>query len=177
MYLVAHTASDPDRLANPIVAQIHAIDPDTVVYDIRNMQNRLCASLARRRFASTLLGSFAIFAMILAAVGVYGVVSYIVSQNVHEIGIRVALGARSENIVGMVMQQGLSLAGVGIVVGLVGAAALTRLMSSLLFGVSPADWITFLTVAFVLAIVAVGASLIPAVRAINVDPTVALRTD
>ena len=177
LYLVAGTVSDPAGLANPIVAQIHAVDPDVVVYDIHSMQDRLYASLARRRFAGALLGSFAIFAMLLAAIGVYGVIAYMVSQNMHEIGIRMALGARSGSIVGMVLRQGLSLTGAGIVAGLVGAVALTRLMASLLFGVSAVDWITFSTVTLLLALVALGASVIPATRAIKIDPTVALRSD
>ena len=141
------------------------------------MQDRLYASLARRRFAGALLGSFAIFAMLLAAIGVYGVIAYMVSQNMHEIGIRMALGARSGSIVGMVLRQGLSLTGAGIVAGLVGAVALTRLMASLLFGVSAVDGITFSTVTLLLALVALGASVIPATRAIKIDPTIALRSD
>ena len=138
-----------------------------IVYTLRW---RAAVSLALSR-------SFAIFAMLLAAIGVYGVFAYMVSQNRHEIGIRMALGARSGSIVGMVLRQGLSLAGAGIVAGLVGAVALTRLMASLLFGVSAVDWITFSTVTLLLALVALGASVIPATRAIKIDPTVALRSD
>ncbi|HLW76132.1 MAG TPA: FtsX-like permease family protein, partial [Bryobacteraceae bacterium] len=109
--------------------------------------------------------------------GVYGVMSYLVAQNTHEIGIRVALGAESSSILGMVVKQGLSLAGVGIAAGLVGAAALTRVMASLLFGVSALDWITFGSVALMLGMVALCATVIPATRAMTIDPTVALRDD
>jgi hypothetical protein len=128
MYVVARTAGDPAALANPITAQVHAIEPSAVVYDIHTMDDRLYRSLARQRFASVLLSSFAIFAMILASVSVYGVMSYLVAQNTHEIGIRVALGAQSGSILAMVVKQGLSLAGAGILAGLVGAFGLTRVL-------------------------------------------------
>jgi predicted permease len=177
MYVVARTAGEAAALANPITAQVHATEPSAVVYDIRTMDDRLYRSLARRRFASVLLGSFAIFAMILAGVGVYGVMSYLVSQNTHEIGIRVALGAQSGSILAMVLKQGLSLAAVGILAGLAGAFGLTRVMVSLLFGVSALDWVTFALVALLLAIVALAATVIPATRAMSIDPTVALRED
>ena len=177
LYLVARTFSDPAAIANPITAQIHAVDPNVVVYEVRTMQERLYASLARQRFASALLGAFAVFALILAAVGVYGVISYLVSQNAHEIGIRVALGASSGSILGIVVRQGMSLAGLGIAAGLTGALALTRLMGSLLFGVSALDWITFGSVVAALAAIAFGATVVPALRAMNVDPTVALRSE
>jgi putative ABC transport system permease protein len=133
MYLVAHTAKDPAGLANVITAEIHAVDPNVVVYEVRTMQERLYASLARPRFATALLGSFAMFAMLLAAIGVYGVVSYLVTQNTHEIGIRLALGAGTAGVMGMVIRQGLSLAGLGIAGGLIGAVALTRVMTSLFY--------------------------------------------
>src|SRR5262249_31059979 len=160
--------------ANAIVAQIHAVDPNVVVYQIRTMQERLHASLARQRFASTLLGSFAVFAVVLAAIGVYGVVSYLVTQNTHEIGIRVALGAGTGTVIGMVMRQGFGLAAIGIVVGLTGALAFTRVMSSLLFGVSAVDWVTFTSVSLILAVVSLAATVVPASRVTRVDPAVAL---
>ena len=177
MFLAARTASDAARLANPIVAQIHAVDPNVVVYEVRTMQERLYASLARQRFAMTLLSSFALFAMLLAAMGVYGVVSYLVSQNTHEISIRLTLGAQTSTVLGMVVQQGLTLAGAGIVAGLIGAIALTRVMTSLLFGVSALDAITYISVVLILALVALGATVIPASRVIRVDPAVALHQE
>ena len=177
MFLAVHTASDAARLANPIVAQIHAVDPNVVVYEVRTMQERLYASLARQRFAMTLLSSFALFAMLLAAMGVYGVVSYLVSQNTHEISIRLTLGAQTSSVLGMVVQQGLTLAGAGIVAGLIGAIALTRVMTSLLFGVSALDAITYISVVLILALAALGATVIPASRVIRVDPAVALHQE
>jgi ABC-type antimicrobial peptide transport system permease subunit len=153
------------------------VDPDVVVYGIRTMQDRLYDSLARQRFSSTLLGAFAAFALVLAAVGIYGVMSYLVTQSTHDIGVRVALGAQPGNIVGLVVRQGMELAAIGILVGLAGAAALTRVMASLLFGVSATDALTFGAVAALLAAVAFVATVIPARRATRVDPMVALREE
>jgi predicted permease len=177
MYLVARTAGDPAQLSAAMVREIHAVDPDVPVYGVRTMQDRLYASLARQRFASAMLGAFAVFALLLAAVGIYGVMSYLVSQSTHDIGVRVALGAQSGAIVGLVVRQGMELALIGIVAGLVGAGALTRVMSSLLFGVSAQDAITFGAVASILAAVAFAATVIPARRATRVDPMVALREE
>ena len=177
MFLVARTASEPAGLAGAIVREIHAVDPNVVVYDVRTMQDRLHDSLARQRFATTMLGAFAAFALLLAAVGVYGVMSYLVSQSTHDIGVRIALGARPGNILGLVVRQGMDLAAIGIVGGLIGALALTRVMASLLFGVTATDAVTFSAVAVILAVVAFAATVIPARRAIAVDPMVALREE
>jgi putative ABC transport system permease protein len=141
------------------------------------MQDRLYDSLARQRFSSTMLGSFALFALLLAAVGLYGVMSFLVTQSTHDIGILVALGARRENILGMVVRQGMQLTLAGIFAGLIGAAALTRVIAALLFNVSAMDVATFLTVPAVLGLVAFCAMVIPAWRASNVDPIVALRQE
>jgi putative ABC transport system permease protein len=124
-----------------------------------------------------MLSSFALFALLLAAVGLYGVMSYLVTQSTRDIGVRVALGARPGDIVGMVVRQGLQLSAVGIVAGLAAAAALTRVMSSLLFGVSATDIATFSAVPLLLAAVALAATAIPALRATRVDPIVALRDE
>jgi putative ABC transport system permease protein len=124
-----------------------------------------------------MLGAFAAFALLLAAIGVYGVISYLVTQSTHDIGVRVALGARPSQILGLVVRQGALLAAIGIAAGLAGSVALTRLMSSLLFGVSPTDALTFASVAAILAAVVCAASLIPARRATAVDPMVALRDE
>jgi len=177
MYLVARTSSDPAAFAGGIVREIHAVDPNVVAYEIRTMQDRLHSSLARQRFASAMLASFAAFALLLAAVGVFGVMSWLVSQTTHDMGVRMALGARSGDIVGLVVRQGMTLAAIGIVMGLAGALALTRLMSSLLFGVSATDVVTFSAVPALLASVALAATVIPAVRAARVDPMMALRTE
>jgi len=177
MYLVARAAGDPAQLSGAVVREIHAVDPDVPVFGIRTMQDRLYASLARQRFASTMLGAFAAFALLLAAVGIYGVMSYLVAQSTHDIGVRVALGARPGDIVGLVVRQGMALAAFGIAIGLAAAVALTRVMSSLLFGVGARDAITFGTVALVLAGAAFAATVIPARRATGVDPMVALREE
>ena len=124
-----------------------------------------------------MLGAFAAFALLLAAVGVYGVMSYLVSQSTHDIGVRIALGAQRANILGLVVRQGMELAAIGIAGGLTGALVLTRVMASLLFGVSATDAITFSTVAVILGAAAFTATVIPAHRATRVDPMVALREE
>jgi predicted permease len=176
-FLVMRTSSKAVALSSVVVGQIHAVDPGAVVYGIRTMQERLHDSLAQQRFSSTMLGAFAVFAVLLAAIGLYGVMSHLVTQGAHDIGVLVALGARPGNIIGLVVRQGMLLAGIGIVAGLVGAAALTRIMSSLLFGVSTTDAFTFETVPALLAVVAFAATVIPAWRATRVDPMVALREE
>jgi putative ABC transport system permease protein len=177
MYLVARTSSNPADLANAMVREIHAVDAGVPVFDIRTMQERLYDSLARQRFATAMLGAFAAFALLLAAVGVYGVISYLVTQSTHDIGLRLALGAQPGDILGLVVRQGMALAVVGIAAGLIGSVALTRLMSSLLFGVSATDALTFGAVAVILAAVVCAATVIPARRATGVDPMVALREE
>jgi predicted permease len=177
MFLAARTSSDAAPLSAAIIGEVHAVDPTVMIYDVRVMQDRLYDSLARQRFASTMLSAFALFALLLAAVGLYGVMSYLVTQSTRDIGVRVALGARPGDIVGMVVRQGLQLSAVGIVAGLAGAAALTRVMASLLFGVSAIDVVTFSAVPLLLAIVAFAATAIPALRATRVDPIVALRDE
>ena len=177
MFLVARSSSDDAGLSSAIISQIHAVDPSAVVYGVRTMQDRLYDSLARQRFASTMLGAFACFALLLAAVGLYGVISYLVSQSTHDIGILVALGARPGNILSLVVRQGMRLTLVGILAGLIGAIALTRLIASLLFGISTTDLVTFLGVPALLAAVALAATVIPAWRATHVDPMVALRDE
>jgi len=176
-FLVAATASDPAALSGPIAREIHAVDPNAAVFDVKTMDQRLYESMARQRFSATMLGAFAAFALLLAAVGIYGVISYLVSQNKHDIGVRVALGAQPGNIVGLVVRQGMELAVIGIVAGLIGAIALTRVMAGLLFGVSATDTITFSAVASLLAAVAFAATFIPASRATRVDPMAVLREE
>jgi predicted permease len=176
-YQVARTSSDPEAVAGAIVRAIHEVDPTIPVYDIRTMQDRMSDSLARQRFSTIMLGAFALFALLLAVVGVYGVMSYLVTQGTRDIGVRMALGAQRSRIVGMVMRQGMELTGAGIVLGLIGAAVLTRVMASLLFGVSATDFATFAAVPVVLAGSALLASYLPALRATRVDPVVSLREE
>jgi predicted permease len=177
MFLAVRAATEGTALPLAVVRQIHAVEPDAVVYGIRNMQERLYDSLARQRFSITMLGAFAVFALLLAAVGLYGVMSHLVTQGTHDIGVLVTLGARPENIVGLVLRQGMALVGIGILLGLVGASALTRVMASLLFEVSARDLATFAAVPTLLVIVAFAATVIPAWRATRVDPMVALRQE
>ncbi len=175
MYVVARTSSDPSAMANAMIGEIHAIDSDVPVYDISSMDARVSRSLARQRFSMDMLGAFAGFALILAAVGVYGVMSYLVTQGTRDIGVRIALGAQQSDILRLVIKQGMTLAFIGIVAGLAGAAALSRVMGSLLFGVGSTDFVTFATVAVLLTLIAFAACYIPARRAMRVDPLVALR--
>jgi predicted permease len=177
MFLAVRTSSESAGLSSAVVSQIHAVDPDVVVYGIRTMQDRLHDSLARQRFSSTMLAAFASFAMLLAAVGLYGVMSYLVTQSTRDIGVLMALGARSGDVIKLVLRQGMQLAAMGIVAGLAGAAVLTRVMSSLLFGVSTTDPATFSGVAALLAAVALAATIVPAWRTTRVDPVVALRDE
>jgi predicted permease len=177
MFLAVRTSLEPAALSSAVAGQIHSVDPDVVVYGIRTMQERLHDSLARQRFSSTMLGAFAVFALLLAAVGLYGVMSHLVTQSTHDIGVLVTFGARPGNIIALVVRQGMQLTGTGIVLGLVGAAALTRVMSSLLFGISTTDALTFAAVPALLVAVALAATVIPAWKATRVDPMIALREE
>jgi predicted permease len=177
MFLVVRSSLEDAGLSAAIVREIQAVDPTVVVYGFRTMQDRLYDSLARQRFSSTMLGAFAVFALLLASVGLYGVMSYLVTQSTHDIGILLALGARPGNIIGLVIRQGMQLTLIGILAGLTGALVLTRVIASLLFGVSTTDVATFLAVPVLLAAVAFAATVIPALRATSVDPLVALREE
>lgn len=162
-------------LAAAVKSEIQALDPDLPVYYLRTMQQRVDESLSRQRFAMVMLAAFAAVALLLAVIGIYGVMSYLVSQGTREIGIRMALGASRHGIAGMVVQRGVTLAMWGVAVGLAGAAILTRLMRALLFGVEPLDVPTYLAVSAVLLCVTVLACALPAHRAASVDPMVSLR--
>lgn len=176
-YAVARTTGDPSAVASAMVHAIHAAAPAMPVYDIRTMDERMHDSLARQRFSTIMLGAFAAFALILAAVGVYGMISYLVTQGTHDIGVRIALGAQRSNIVRLVVRQGMELALAGIALGVAGALLLTRMMAALLFGISATDFLTFSAVPLVMAAVALLASYLPARRAMSVDPMTALRDD
>ncbi len=175
--VVVRTTADPFSVAAAVTREARAIDPNLPVYDVKPMEQWLSESLARRRFAMLSLGLFALAAMILAAVGIYGVISYSVAQRAREIGIRVALGAQTRNVLKLVIGQGMLLAGVGVGAGLIAAFAITRVMASLLFGVGATDPLTFAAIALLLAGVALLACWIPARRAAKVDPMIALRCD
>ena len=177
MFLVARTAAAPATMADAVAAQVHDLDRDLPVYDVATMELRLHDSLARQRFAMTMLAAFACFAMILAAIGLYGVLSFLVSQETAEIAIRMALEAQRARILAQVFRQGMGLALMGITAGLVGAVTLTRLMAGLLFGVSAYDPVTFSAVVILLAAVALAACYFPARRAMRVEPMAALRAE
>ena len=174
MSVVVRSNGDPQTIANMVKGQIWTIDKELPVTKVRTMTEVMAASVASQRFMMLLLGIFAAVALALATVGIYGLMSYSITERTHEIGIRMALGAQARDVLGMVVGQGLKLILVGISVGLVGAFALTRIMSSLLFGVSTVDPVTFVAVSVVLAVVALAACYIPARRATKVDPMVAL---
>jgi predicted permease len=157
--------------------QVQAVDPQLPVFGAQTLNEMVSASLAERRFSMEMVGLFALTALLLAGLGIYGVISYIVNERTHEIGIRLALGAESGNILRMVLRQGLRLALAGAAVGLVCALIVSRSMAGLLYGVRPADPLTFVGVALLLIGVAILACYIPARRAIRVDPLVALRHD
>jgi putative ABC transport system permease protein len=174
-HLVVSTAVEPLSLAAAVRRTIWDIDKDQPVSNIRTMEDILSDSIARQRFSMLLLGIFAAVALVLAAVGIYGVMSYSVAQRTREIGIRMALGARRGHVLMLTVGGGLKLVLIGVAIGLVAAFILTRVMSSLLFGVSATDPTTFIIISLVLVSVAALASYIPARRATKVDPMVALR--
>jgi ABC-type antimicrobial peptide transport system permease subunit len=155
-------------------SELRQMDASVPVANVRSMNEVVAASLATPRLTGFLLGAFAAIALALAAVGIYGLLAYLVSQRTHEIGLRLALGADRSQVLGMVMRQGLSLAAAGIVIGVMGAFALTRMMQSLLYEVRPNDPFTFVAVPAVLLLVALAASFLPARRATKVSPTTAL---
>ncbi len=175
MTLVVRTSSDPLSLAATVEEQIHALDSNLPVARVQPMTQYFSEALARRRFSTLLLGIFGALALVLAAVGIYGVMAYSVAQRTHEIGIRVALGAQRGGIIMLVVGQGLRFALLGVAIGLTAAFVLTRWMASLLFGVTATDPATFAAVAAVLTSVALPACYVPARRAMKVDPMVALR--
>jgi putative ABC transport system permease protein len=169
------TAGDPNRIVPAVRAAIHSIDQDVPISNVATMDDNIAGSMGQRKFAMMLLGLFAVMAVVLASIGIYGVMSYSVTQRAHEIGIRMALGAARPSVLGMVMKQGLGLVGAGVAIGVVGAFGLTRLIASQLFGVRPTDPTTFILVAVALVGVAALATFVPAMRATKVDPVVALR--
>lgn len=175
MNVVVRTAADPATLAAAAIGEIRQIDPDLPVYNVRTMAQRVDESLARRRFAMLLLTLFAALGLGLATIGVYGVIAYLVNQGTREIGIRIALGATPGGILALVVRHAMTMALVGVGVGLVGALGVAQFMRRLLFQIDAVDPATFLSVALLLTIVALLATVLPARRAARVDPTVSLR--
>ncbi len=175
MTMLVKTETDPRALVSAVQSELRAMDKDLPAYDVKTLDEYLATAVAQPRFNALLLGIFAGLALILTAVGLYGVMNYSVTQRTHEIGIRVALGAQQQDVLKMVVRQGMTLTCIGIGVGLVGAYFLTRLLETMLFGVSATDPLTFVVISVILAGVALGACFVPARRATNVDPMIALR--
>jgi len=166
----------PANLLDPQIRhEIQSIDPGLPVFNVSSMNDVLDRSLASRRFSADLVGGFAGLAVLLASIGIYGLLAYLVGQRSREIGIRMALGARREDILRMFLRRGVVLAGVGVVAGLVLSASSASVMASLLYGVRPHDPAVFLIVPLLLFVIAVLASYLPARRATKVDPLIALR--
>ncbi|HEY0003690.1 MAG TPA: ABC transporter permease [Pyrinomonadaceae bacterium] len=174
MTLVIRTETDPQGIASSVQREVRAMDKDQPLADVRTMETVLADSVARARFSTLLLSIFAGVALLLSAVGIYGVMAYSVSQRTHEIGIRMALGAQARDILRLVVRQGMLLVLLGVVIGLGASFALTRFMKSLLFGIEAHDPLTLLSVSLILAAIALLACLIPAHRATKVDPMIAL---
>jgi len=173
--LVVRSAGDPRQVARSVEAAVHRVDPDQAVSDIRTMDTVFSDSVASPRFQATLLLVFAGLALALAVIGVYGVVSYSVSQRTNEIGIRFALGAASADVVRLVLREALALAAIALAVGLAGSLALTRVLQTLLFEITPTDPATLASVCIVILAVSALAAILPARRATRVDPMIALR--
>jgi len=177
VFLVARTTGDPLSVVGAIRGEIRQMDANVPIANVRSMNDVVAAALATPRLTGFLLGAFAAIALALAAVGIYGVLAYVVSQRTQEIGIRLAIGADRSQVLGMVIRQGLLLAVIGIGAGLIGAYALTRVMKGLLYNVRPTDPLTFAAVAAALLLIALLASLLPARRATRVSPITALRAE
>ncbi|HVE79265.1 MAG TPA: FtsX-like permease family protein, partial [Gemmatimonadaceae bacterium] len=177
MFIALRTAGDPMRLVGPAREAVRSVDRDQPIANIETMETLVEQSVGQRRLSMLLLGLFSTIALLLAAVGIYGVMSYGVAQRSHELGIRMALGAARRDVLGLVLGQGARMAAVGVGLGLLGAFALTRFISSQLYAVSATDPVTFGVVAGVLLAAGLLATLIPAWRATRVDPVVALREE
>jgi macrolide transport system ATP-binding/permease protein len=175
--IVVHTATDPTRMVAAIRSEVAAVDKNLPLFAVKTMDEQIASTIWQQRMAAGLIGLFGLLAMVLAAIGIYGVMAYSVAQRTREIGIRMALGAQVDEVLRLILKQGLWLALAGIAIGLIAALALTRLMASLLYGVSATDPLTFIIAAAILTGVALGACFVPARRATKVDPMIALRCD
>jgi putative ABC transport system permease protein len=175
--IVVRTAADPMGAANAVRSAIWRVDRDQPVWRVRPVTQSIEGALGARKFTMRLLGAFAVIAVILAIIGVYGVMSYAVARRTQEMGIRMALGARAPQVVGMVLRQGMRTIGIALALGLIVSLGATRILETQLYGVSRIDPVTFAVVPLVLAIVALAACYVPARRASRVDPVIALRAE
>lgn len=175
--IVLRSELDPAQLTASVRAVVAELDPDLPVAEVQTMEEALGLWAAERRLTMLLVAGFAAVALVLGAVGIYGVMAHLVAQRTREIGIRIAVGAVPREILALVLRQGVVLAAAGIATGVLGALAATRLLTGLLFGIATADPVTFLVTTLVLGLVAILASLVPALRATRVDPIDALRTE
>jgi putative ABC transport system permease protein len=176
MAFVVRTGTDPASAASAVESAIHSVDSDQPLYGVRTMDEVVAASRSPRRVRMLLLSLFAALALALACVGIYGVMAYLVAERTHEIGIRMALGADRRDVLGLIVGQGLKLAGAGVAAGLLLAAGLSRFLSTVLYGVGTTDALTFAGVAALLIALAAAATYLPAWRATRVDPVTSLRT-
>jgi ABC-type antimicrobial peptide transport system permease subunit len=172
---LVRTARDPAIMMRAVEDAIHTVDPALPVFGERTLEESISTAYFGQRMGGSLLGVFGALALVLAAVGLYGVLAYTVTQRSREVGIRIALGASRGRVLGMILGHGLKLAGIGLAIGLAAALAITRLMTALLYGVSPTDLLTIAGVSALLALAAVGACLVPAYRAAHIDPILAIR--
>jgi putative ABC transport system permease protein len=177
MILVARTAIEPEQMSQSVRAEVAALDPEIPIFDVKTLEEHVGISLFLQRMAATLLSIFGLLALSLAAVGLYGVMAYTVTQRTRELGIRISVGATQGDVLKLILGQGLTLAVIGMIGGLITALAVTRLSAHLLYGVSASDPMTFTGIALLLLGVALVASYFPARRATKVDPMIALRTD
>jgi putative ABC transport system permease protein len=177
MSVAVRTSGDPLLMAKPVRDAIHDVDKDMPLSNTKSMDDLLESSLGQRRLSMILLGAFSVIALLLASIGIYGVLAYSVTQRSRELGIRMALGAARGRVLRLVIGQGMALAIVGIAIGLAGAFALTRLLANQLYSITPTDPATFVGVSLLLAAIALVATLVPALRATRVDPVVALREE
>jgi putative ABC transport system permease protein len=177
MYALVRTSGDPLALVRPAQTEVWAIDPNQPIHSTRTVDGILADSQANRRFTTLLLGLFSIVAIVLATIGIYGVIAYSTAQRIQEIGIRMALGARRADVLAMVLKEGAIIGVVGLTFGIAGALALTRFLSGLLFGVGTRDTLTFVVLPLGLLLLTILATLVPAARAVRVDPVVALRAE
>jgi len=173
--LAVRGQGDPEGLIESVKHQIWAIDKDLPLFEVRTMEQVLDEDTSQRRFESFVMSVFAGLALVLASIGLFGVLTSLVNQRTQEIGIRMALGAQKKDVLGMVLREGLRMVAIGVIVGLAGGIGLSRYLSSLFFGVSPASPVTYIEVALLMIGLALVACLLPAWRALRVNPMVALR--